>query len=142
MKAKTNLGNSYLAARQLLSQLKQAEPSSSQDNLSSGVCSLTTATCIFCATTGSQGLQLERGWKEAAGAKYGLQREMRYGKIFCLCNGLVALCKAHPTTGVGVRCRPFLVCVLDSKTSSHGARPLLRVSCICAGSFSGAVPTT
>lgn len=71
MKSKTSLGNSYLAARQLLSQLKQAKPSSSQDNLSPGVCSLLllVAICIFCATTGSQGLQLEWGWKEAAGAK-------------------------------------------------------------------------
>lgn len=38
MNAKSNLGNSYLAARQLLSQLKQDKLSSRQDNLSPGVC--------------------------------------------------------------------------------------------------------
>lgn len=105
MKVESNLGNTYLAARQLLSQLKQAKPSSIQDNLSPTVCSLLLlmAICIFCAATGSRELQLEQGWKEAAGAKYGLQRELGRRKIFWLCNGLGTLCKAHPTTGAGVR---------------------------------------
>jgi len=51
MKDKNNLGNSYLAGRQLLSRLNQTKPSSSQDNLNPVVCPLLllTAICIFCA---------------------------------------------------------------------------------------------
>lgn len=91
---------------------------------------------------GAEGCSHSGDGKKLLEHSVGCKKNWDGGKYFACAMAWGSCVRLILRLGLELGCYPFLVCVFNSVMPLHGADPLLRESCICAGSFSGAEPTS